>query len=399
VRDLVLVSRRGPDAPGATELAAELTECGATVRVEACDVADRAALTALLADLPDLCGIVHSAGALDDGVLTALTPERIESVFRPKVTAAALLHELTTDRDLAFFVLFSSAAGVFGAPGQAGYAAANGFLDALAARRRRRGLPAHSVAWGLWAQRSELTDGLGTADLERMARTGNTPLSTADGLALFDAALEQDLALTVPVGLDPTRLTGDVPALLRNLATARAKPVAAAGRAEDTTGLRDRLTVASPADGDRMLTDEVCRQAAVVLGHADVSAVAADRPFRSLGFDSLTVVELRNRLSSVTGVRLPVSVVFDHPTPAALATHLRRLLVPDIDPVALAGHQIDQLATLLAGIEADDPGRDTLTERLRGVLARWTDTAAVDDLTAASDAELFALVDNKPWSG
>ncbi|WP_440074379.1 beta-ketoacyl reductase, partial [Streptosporangium sp. OZ121] len=190
VKHLLLVSRRGSEAPGAADLAAELTELGATVTIEACDVGDREHLTHLLASIPPghpLTGIVHTAGVLDDGIVASLTPERIDAVLRPKADAARHLHELTQDLNLSAFVLFSSLAGVLGSAGQAGYGAANAYLDALAHHRHAQGLAATSLAWGLWASGGMAGD-LGEADLRRMERAGVKPLSIPDGLALLDAA-------------------------------------------------------------------------------------------------------------------------------------------------------------------------------------------------------------------
>ncbi|WP_415925358.1 SDR family NAD(P)-dependent oxidoreductase [Streptomyces sp. ME19-01-6] len=403
VRDLVLTSRRGADAPGAADLVAELAGLGATARVVACDVADREPLARLLAELPALRGVVHAAGVIDDGVVSALTPERLDAVLRPKVDAAWHLHELTRDRDLSLFVLFSSAAGVFGAPGQGNYAAANAFLDALAQQRRRAGLPGQSLAWGLWADRSELTGDLDQADLDRMGRTGVQPLSTENGLALFDTVVARNQAHTVPVRLDVSRFTGAIPPLLRGLVRGAAKRAVADASVASAAGggLAERLAGLAPQESEQLLTDVVRTQAAVVLGHDDPAAVGAERPFKTMGFDSLTTVELRNRLNSATGLRLPVTVVFDYPTPAALAAHLRHHLVPEIDPVELAAAGIDRLEAVLAEVTGDDPGRAELTTRLRALLAKWTDAEARDDgpdLDSATDAELFDLMDNRPWT-
>ncbi|MFF1302869.1 alpha/beta fold hydrolase [Streptomyces sp. NPDC058307] len=330
VTDLVLASRRGDGAPGVQDLVAELAGLGATVRVARCDVSDRAAVAALVEGLPGLRGVVHAAGTVDDGVVSALTPERLDTVLRAKADAAWHLHELTSDRDLAFFVLFSSAAGVLGAAGQGNYAAANAFLDALAHHRRTQGLPAHSLAWGLWAERSVLTGGLTSTDLDRMHRLGVRPLSAAQGLALFDAAVRSPRALSVPVALDVAALRGQgtpVPLLRGLVRTAARRPaVNALGGVGGRLG--ERLAGLSPADRDRTLTDLVRTHAALVLGHEDSDAVADNRSFKDLGFDSLTVVELRNRLGTATGLRLPVTLAFDHPTPAALAAALGAQLVP-----------------------------------------------------------------------
>ncbi|MFD7029931.1 SDR family NAD(P)-dependent oxidoreductase [Streptomyces sp. NPDC059917] len=402
VTDLVLTSRRGPEAPGAAELVAELAELGATARVVACDVAVRADLVGLLDGIDDLRGVVHAAGVIDDGVVTALNRQRFDTVLRPKADAAWHLHELTRGKDLALFALFSSASGVFGAPGQANYAAANAFLDGLAHHRRRLGLPAQSLSWGLWAQTSGITGELGQADLDRMARTGVRALSTADGLALFDAATGDNHTHTVPVQLDPSRFTGDVAPLLRGLVKAPAKRTAsAAAEAGAGGGLAERLARLSPKECEELLVEEVRRQASVVLGHEDIETVGAERPFKNLGFDSLTTVELRNRLNARTGLRLSVTVLFDHPTPAAVAAHLKQQLLPEVDPAALAATRLTALEALLDEVTEDDPRRADLTVRLRAVLAKWSGPETVADstsLTDASDAELFALMDNKPWS-
>ncbi|MFD3613581.1 SDR family NAD(P)-dependent oxidoreductase [Streptomyces atroolivaceus] len=403
VKDLVLTSRRGPMAPGAAELIAELAELGATARVVACDVAERADLARLLDGIVDLRGVVHAAGVIDDGVITALNRERFDTVLRPKADAAWHLHELTRGKDLALFALFSSASGVFGAPGQANYAAANAFLDGLAHHRRRLGLSAQSLSWGLWAQAGGITGELAKADLDRMTRTGVRALSTAAGLALFDAATGDNHTHTVPVQLDPSRFTGDVAPLLRGLVKAPAKRTASTAAADTGAGggLAERLARLSPKEGEELLTEEVRRQASVVLGHDDTETVGAERPFKNLGFDSLTTVELRNRLNAATGLRLSVTLLFDHPTPAAVAAHLKRQLLPEIDQAARAASQLTALEALLDEVTEDDPRRADLTVRLRAVLAKWTGSEAVGEsvsLADVTDAELFELMDNKPWS-
>ncbi|PNG92158.1 Erythronolide synthase [Streptomyces malaysiensis] len=382
VTDLVLAGRRGPDAPGAPELIAELAELGATARVVACDVSDRAALATLLDGLPRLRGVVHAAGALDDGVVSALTPERLDTVLRPKADAAWYLHELTRDRDLALFALFSSAAGVLGSAGQGNYAAANAFLDALARHRRDQGLPAHALAWGLWGERGGMTGGLGATDLDRMRRLGVRPLTAEQGLALFDAAIRAPRALSVPVRLDMAALRrhGEPAPLLRGLVRTTVRR-GAANTATGGGGLRDRLATLPPADRERTLSDLVRTQAAMVLGHADGDPVAGDRSFRDLGFDSLTAVELRNRLGTATGLRLPVTTVFDHPTVAALVAELLRLLVPDGEAtaarpavparVATAAHDDDPIA--IVGMSCRFPGGVRSPEELWRLLAEGRD--------------------------
>ncbi|MYR44443.1 type I polyketide synthase, partial [Streptomyces sp. SID5910] len=309
VRHLVLVSRRGADATGAPELAAELESLGADAVFEACDVTDRDALAGVLARIPDsapLRAVVHAAGVLDDGVVDALTPERIDTVLRPKADAALLLHELTRDLDLSAFVLFSSAAAVFGAAGQANYAAANAFLDALAAHRRAHGLPAVSLAWGFWAERSEMTGHLADTDLARMARGGVVPLSTREGLALFDAATAGDQALLVPVRFTGAALqggNGPVSPLMRRLVRPRVRRAAAATAPDTADGLAGTLAGLPETDREQTVLDLVRTQIASVLGYATRDAVAADLAFKELGFDSLTAVELRNRLNGATGLR------------------------------------------------------------------------------------------------
>ena len=394
VRSLVLASRRGEHSPDLAERIAPGTE----VRIVACDASDRDALARLIEDIPDLRGVVHAAGVLDDGVITELTADRLDAVFRPKVDAAWHLHELTRDRDLGMFAVFSSAAGVFGAPAQGNYAAANAFLDALAEQRHSAGLPGRSLSWGLWDDPSAMTGHLDRSDRDRMARSGVHPLEVDHGLALFDAAMAHHVPHTLPVDLRPRRFTGTVPPLLRNLVSTT--PRTTAPSAPPTVELGDRVGSLSPEDGLRLLTDLVRAQAATVLGHQGPDLVLADRPFKDLGFDSLTAVELRNRLGTATGLRLPATAVFDHPTPVALAGMLRGRLVVEEDVVRRASDAIDSLTALLAEISDEDEGRAELTVRLRSLLSDWsgTDQTTEVDLSTASDAELFELMDNKPWS-
>ncbi|MDF3293296.1 SDR family NAD(P)-dependent oxidoreductase, partial [Streptomyces sp. RB6PN23] len=344
VRHLLLTSRRGPDAAGAAELLAELDALGAEAALVACDVADREALADLLGSVPverPLVGVVHAAGVLDDGVISSLTPERVDGVLRPKVDAALNLHELTRDLDLRAFVLFSGAAAAFGAAGQGSYAAANAFLEALAQQRRAQGLPATALAWGLWAQASGMTGSLDEVDLRRITRGGVAPLSSAEGLALFDAAGAVDQAVLLPMRLDLAALraeattTGVVPALLRGLVRTPIRRVVEAAAATDGNSLAQRLVGMDQAERDRTLVEMVCARVAAVLGYAGPEAVEAGRAFKELGFDSLTAVELRNDLKAVTGLRLPATLVFDYPTPADLARFLRDELVGADEPDAL----------------------------------------------------------------
>ncbi len=324
VRHLLLVGRRGADAPGAAELSAELAELGAEVTVAACDAADRAALAALLADLPDkhpLTGVVHTAGVLDDGVIAALTPERLDRVLRPKVDAALALHELTRGSGLAVFALFSSVAGMFGSGGQGNYAAANSFLDALAQHRRSTGLSGTSLVWGPWQQSGGMTAELRGADLRRMARSGLVPLRTEEGLALFDTAVGSPDAVLVAARLNPEASAPPGAPLSRMPGRG---PVRRALSEPEGGDFLPRRLAATPADEHgALLLSEVRKEAAAALGYtAAESAVEADRPLAELGLDSLAAVELRNRLAKVTGLALPVTLLFDHPTPRAVAAHL-----------------------------------------------------------------------------
>ncbi|MBM4791787.1 SDR family NAD(P)-dependent oxidoreductase [Streptomyces sioyaensis] len=360
VRHLVLASRGGPAAAGAAQLCAELAEQGAEASLVACDVAERTDVTALLDSVPadhPLTAVVHLAGVVDDGVLTALSEERIDRTLRPKADAAWLLHELTRDRKLSAFVLFSSAAGTFGSAGQANYAAANAFLDGLAAHRAAQGLPATSLAWGLWAEDGGMTTGLADTDRRRMARGGMRPLSADDGLALFDAALATGDPALVTVGLGRSGMA----ALLGAAAPGRTRRTVSASAA-DKDDLLARLAAAGPGGRDALLLDLVRRQVAAVLGHGSPEDVEPDRDFTELGFDSLTAVELRNQLGTVTGLRLPPTLVFDFATPQDLAARLGE---------ELTAGGLPRSGTGTAGSDDDQPSAtggatDTLGALFRG---------------------------------
>ncbi|MCX5096797.1 type I polyketide synthase [Streptomyces sp. NBC_00365] len=404
VRHLLLTGRRGPDTAGAAELHAELEELGAEVTIVACDVADREELAACLARArTPLTAVVHAAGALDDGLLDTMTPGHIDRVLRPKAEAAQHLHELTCGADLSAFVLFSSAAGTLGGPGQSNYAAANAYLDALAQRRARQGLPATSVVWGLWTERSGMTGHLEDADLRRMSRVGLTPLTSDDGLALFDAALRTPRSVAVAIPLDPARADPEqVSSLLRGLV--RMPVRRSAGPAADTTdraSLRARLDRAPAGERGRLLLDLVRGEAAAVLGHSSAAALSGEQSFKDLGFDSLTGVELRNRLNAAVGLRLPATMVFDHPTAEALSAELLSQLFADEPAEQPAAHEaIEALDALdaLDGVALDDALDADAVERLQGLLRKWQAVAAAGaqgDVQSATDDELFDILDSE----
>ncbi|MFI6689778.1 type I polyketide synthase, partial [Streptomyces sp. NPDC050485] len=331
---LVLTSRRGAAAAGADALRAELEERGAKVTIEACDIADRDAVARLLDGLPrehPLTAVVHAAGVGTPGMLAETTPQEFADVLAAKAAGARHLDDLLGDRPLDAFVLFSSISGVWGAAGQAAYAVANASLDALAEHRRARGLTATAVAWGPWAGGGMVEDG--DAE-ERLRKRGLPALDPPSALAALRGALDGDeTAVTVAdvawerfapsfTLLRPSPLLGEIPEAAAALAAAAADSAPdGAGQGELPEFVRRTMTLTGPEQA-RAVLGLVRREAAAVLGHQDTEAVAADRAFRELGFDSLTAVELRNRLNMATGVHLPATLVFDHPSPAVLAAHL-----------------------------------------------------------------------------
>jgi acyl transferase domain-containing protein/acyl carrier protein len=339
-RKLVLVSRRGELAPGAAELRDELAGLGAAVTIAACDVADRASVAETLSGITDLTAVVHAAGAAGGGVFDSLSGTQLDKVLRPKADAAWHLHELTKDLKLSAFVLFSSAGGLVLAAGQGDYAAANAFLDGLARHRRELGLPATSLAWGLWDKNTGLGGELGEADLKRMARLGMPALSEEEGLRLLDAAMGSDEPVIAPLRLDLAALrarTDEPPALLRMLAPpATRRPAATAAPAGRELPLAKRLASMAGAEQDRLLVELVCTHVAAVLGYDGVSAVDGGKAFKELGFDSLAAVELRNLLGAATGLTLPATLVFDHPTARAAAAFLKSKLMGQAESKAAA---------------------------------------------------------------
>ncbi|RNG08196.1 type I polyketide synthase, partial [Streptomyces botrytidirepellens] len=334
VRRLLLISRSGPQA--GNTLAAELAELGAEVTIAACDAADRQSLETLLGSLPEehpLGAVVHCAGTLDDGIVTALGPERFDGVLRPKVDAAWNLHLLTRDLDLDAFVLFSSAVGVLGSPGQANYAAANSFLDGLAQHRRACGLPATSLAWGLWDQGGGMAGTLDEQDRARMSRNGLLPMPADQALAHFDAALAAAPAVVVPAKLDLAGLraratSAPVAPIFRGLVRTPLRSAAQSATAgADAGGLRQSLAGHPEPEQDRIVLDFLRGHVATVLGHGSPDAIDPAHSFKDLGFDSLSSVELRNSLNKASGMRLPSTLLFDYPTPAVLASYIRGELV------------------------------------------------------------------------
>ncbi|SCL21754.1 rifamycin polyketide synthase modules 7 and 8 [Micromonospora nigra] len=399
VRRLVLASRRGPDAEGMADLVAELAEHGAQVSVAAGDLSDREHVSALLAEHRPT-GVVHTAGVLDDGVVAALTPQRLARVFAPKVDAVRHLDELTRDMDLDVFVVFSSGSGVFGSPGQGNYAAANAFLDAAMANRRAAGLPGLSLAWGLWEQATGMTAHLGEVNQARMSRGGVRAMTATEGMDLFDAALTSEQSLLVPVRLDlrEVRASGVVPHLLRGLV--RPGRQQARNAAGGDAGLAQRLAGLAPAEQEALLLDLVRAQVSVVLGYSGAAAVRADGAFKDAGFDSLTSLELRNRLREATGLKLPATMAFDYPTPYALARHLRDELGTGGDALAQVNARIEEIETLIGNLALDGSTRSAVTLRLQGLVARCNgvreqaDVASVvEQLEAASADDVLDFID------
>ncbi|ORA11148.1 polyketide synthase [Mycobacterium asiaticum DSM 44297] len=374
VRHLLLLSRRGPDAPGAAELTAELEAAGAQVQIVACDASDRPALAKVIADIPlqrPLSAVIHAAGVLDDAVVTSLTPERIDAVLRAKVDAAWNLHELTRDLNVSAFVMFSSMAGLVGSSGQGNYSAANCFLDALAAHRRAQRLPAMSLGWGLWDQASAMTGGLDAADLARLGREGVLALSSQEALELFDTALIVDEPFLAPARIDLAALRAHavaVPPMFRDLVTGpgRRQVDESLAAAKSKTALAHRLQGLTEAEQHAVLLDLVRSHIATVLGNIAPEAIDPDKAFQDLGFDSLTAVEMRNRLKTATGLSLSPTLIFDYPTPNGLACYIRTELagMPQEIKHAPAVRTTGDDAIAIVGMSCRYPGGVTSPEDL-----------------------------------
>jgi acyl carrier protein len=398
----VLASRRGLQAPGAQDLEQELRRLGAEVRIAACDVGNLGALEGLLGMVPEgmpLRMVVHAAGVLDDGVIGSLTGERLDAVLAPKLDAAWYLHELTQGMELQAFVLFSSAAGTLGAPGQGNYAAANAFLDALASYRRARGMPASSLAWGLWEQSSEMTGTLSEVDRSRLTGQGVLALSNEEGLHLFDLALGSRRAHLIPVRLDLATLrkqarAGVLGAPFRDLVRVTA---ARAGRPDS---LAHRLAGLAPEERQSAVLEIVRSEIAAVLGHPSSQAIDPERSFKDLGFDSLAAVELRNRLNTITALRLPATLVFDYPNPTAVTNHIIRATeVQDgAGETTFLDAEFDRLRQMLVSAVGNGD-RVRARVRLQALLAEFDDNGTsmdkAADLEAATDDEMFELIDEE----
>ncbi|MEV6710433.1 SDR family NAD(P)-dependent oxidoreductase [Lentzea sp. NPDC051208] len=401
IRHLLLISRRGTEAPGAEQLRAELAGLGATATIAACDTADREALTGVLDGIPQdrpLTAVVHTAGVLDDGLLGSLTPARLDAVQRAKVDAVWHLHELTRHLDLARFVVFSSISSITGTEGQANYAAANAFLNAVAEHRRGHGHVGQAHAWGLWED--GMGAGLSRADLDAMSQEGFGALATAEGMALFDDALRADEPVAVPVKLDRAALRkfakhNEINQMWHDLGRATPRRVTEAPQA---SSLAERLASLTESEQNTFLVDLVRGHAAAVLGHSDVAALETTKPFTDIGLDSLTAVELRNRLNTAAEVRLSATAVFDHPTTVALAAHLKQLLAPQgaarLSSAAVLA-ELDRLETSLQAIDGDG-GHLTIVLRLEELLSTFSAAAAGPGDAAdgdLADASADELVD------
>jgi NADP-dependent 3-hydroxy acid dehydrogenase YdfG/acyl carrier protein len=395
VQQLILCSRSGRSVPVVAELEAQ----GATVRVVACDVADRGALQALLASIPEqhaLGAVIHTAGVIDDGVLTAQNAERLDRVFAPKVDGAWNLHDLTRDLPLAAFVMFSSVSGVLGAAGQSNYAAANAFLDALAQHRRSAGQRAHSLAWGYWAERSAMTGQLDDKQRARIKRAGIQPLTAAQGLALFDRALAGSRSQLVPARLELAAFSAELaPQILRGLVRRQLRHVNA------SAALRTKLVTLGRTEQEALVLN-VVRMAVAKSTNVVPSEIGPNQPVHELGLDSLMALELRKHLAAQTGLRLPASLLFDYPTPAKLSRRLHAELLRELpNAVTPILAELDRLDALLGTVDSDAASQAALSKRLEAFAHKWQKArepavlghAIEQNLYRANDDELYRLID------
>ncbi len=400
VRSLVLASRQGAGAQGAGRLEAELVELGARVSVIACDVANPEQLAEAIDSVPrdhPLSAVVHAAGALDDGTIESMTPARLAHVFAPKAEAAWHLHELTERLGLSAFILFSSSTGLLGGPGQSNYAAANVFLDSLAAYRCSRGLPAISMAWGWWATTEGMVGELKATDRVRMERGGMHALSAQEGLEFFDAAYLLGKPLILPARLDAAGLrrqarSGVVPPLLRDLVR---MPSHEHGFGQSGGSLARRLASTPESEHERVVLDLVRLEVASVLGHDLPDAIDVQRPFNELGLDSLAAVELRNRLGQASGCQLPATLVFDYPSALDLTGFLLERVSPQIDVHAGAETSEIDIRNALASIplaRLREAGvMDTLLE-LAGLVDGSSESLDRDAIVSIDEIDMESLV-------
>ncbi|MEW2404590.1 SDR family NAD(P)-dependent oxidoreductase, partial [Streptomyces sp. NPDC046862] len=425
---LVLTSRRGAQAPGAAELDRELRALGAGVTFAACDTADREALAAVLADIPEetpLTAVVHAAGVATFADVLSIEPEELVAGTVAKVEGARHLDELTESLDLDAFVLFSSGAAVWGSAGNGTYAAANAFLDGLALQRRARGLPATSLAWGGWAGGGMLQGSGSDAVAGQMERMGVRQMQPELAIGVMREAVDHDETVLVVSDMDWRRFAPVYTSARRRPLIEEIPEAARALRGEDDTGdgngdgdgygadgaavirLRESLTGLTDTERQDTLLALVREHAAAVLGHASTDSLTPDRPFKDLGFDSLTATELRNRLNKATGLRLPATLVFDHPTPTTLATLLRGELLSGTPEAVMDALRVQReldrmeqaLAQALSAPDMDTDTRADIARRLHDLAAGLsaadpeTSAGAPDSLDSASDDEIFDLID------
>jgi polyene macrolide polyketide synthase len=405
-RALTLVSRSGLQADGAEDLLSELSGLGAQVTIAACDVADRAQVESLLQAIPSdrpLGAVIHAAGVLDDGIVAELTPARLADVLRPKIDGALHLHELTAELDLSAFVLFSSAAGILGAAGQASYAAANAFLDSLAARRRGDSLPATAMAWGLWDDSAGMSARIDETNRARVLRGGMRAMPVELSLDLFEASLASESALVLPMGLDMGVLRSRARSgTLSPLFGSIVRTPSARSHEVRRESLASRLQTAGDSKRERLALDVTLAHTAAILGYSSQDAIESGQTFKDLGFDSLAAVELRNRLSEEIGSPLPATLIFDNPTPRAVARRLLAQLevsdgVGGVGAAISTEGEITELERRLSVIASEDAGRATVIARMQALLAELTAGAQAsaedEQLRSATAQEMFELID------
>ncbi|MFF7459406.1 SDR family NAD(P)-dependent oxidoreductase [Kitasatospora sp. NPDC008115] len=412
---VVLTSRRGGSAPGVAELEAELAASGVRVTVAACDVADREELRALLDSLPEelpLTTVIHLAGATRLAPVTGTDAAHYAETFGAKVAGAANLDALVDGYGVENVVFFSSIAGVWGSGDHAAYAAGNAYLDVLAEQRRQRGVPATTVAWGVWGgatadDEASVPEGV---DVDRLRRQGLPLIAPARAFEALQQALVDEETFIAVADVDwdrfipvfsssrPTPLFDELPEAGR---PGTAEPVGA-GEGSAQAPIAERLAGTSAAERDRVLLELVRSEVAAVLGHSGTEDVQPGRSFKELGFDSLTAVELRNRLTGATGTRLPATLVFDHPSPKAVVAVLRGELFPGGSASAAETllEELDRFEEGLAALAQDgDEARERILGRLRSILGQAGVAASpqhapgqVVTLESASDEEMFNLI-------